>query len=125
MSDFGNATATYDGKQTACKVCSLAYKRKVGKTEKGKEQTRRQNLKASFGITPQKYNEILKQQEGSCAICGGINKNGKRLAVDHCHKTGKIRGLLCNKCNSVLGWAGDKIAVLAGAIKYLDKAEDL
>lgn len=121
---FGRSSATKDGHQTACKVCCLKYKREQSKTEKGKQLNRKHNLKSCFGITPQQYNEMLKQQNGGCAICGEINKNGRRLSIDHDHETGKIRGLLCNKCNSVLGWAGDSIAALAGAIKYLNKAED-
>ena len=122
---FGKAKATRDGLQTACKVCMLAYKRRVNKIEKGKATNRKRELNSKYGITPQEYNEKLKQQNGGCAICGGINKNSRRLAVDHCHKTGKNRGLLCNNCNSVLGWAGDSIGVLASAIQYLNKTEAL
>jgi len=122
---FGKANATYDGRQTICKACGLKYKREFSRTKKGKASNRRNQLNQKYGITPQKYDEILKEQNGGCAICGGINENGRRLAVDHNHTTGEIRGLLCNKCNSVLGWAGDSIAVLAGAIKYLNKTEDI
>lgn len=125
LRDFGKANATKDGLQTICKACGLKYKREFSRTKKGKASNRRNQLNQKYGITPQEYDEILKEQNGGCAICGGINKNGRRLAVDHNHKTWEIRGLLCNNCNSVLGWAGDSIGILAGAIKYLDKVKDL
>ncbi len=62
-----------------------------------------------FGITEEDYNNLLNNQKSKCAICGRreFAKRGiviKRLAVDHCHKTGQIRGLLCSKCNGTLGW---------------------
>lgn len=66
-------------------------------------------IKKQFGIDEEDYNFLLKLQNKRCAICGRKEKakvNGvvKRLAVDHSHKTGKVRGLLCSKCNGTLGW---------------------
>lgn len=69
------------------------------------------------------YEDRVKQQEGKCLICGTDPKtkgpNGK-LFVDHCHATMKIRGLLCNTCNSGLGMFRDQIALLNNAIQYLE-----
>lgn len=62
---------------------------------------RRKLLKKKYGLTLEQYHEILKKQDGKCAICKCL-PNGNHLAVDHNHETGKIRGLLCMKCNSVL-----------------------
>jgi len=64
------------------------------------------SLRVNYGISVEQYEAMLKQQSGCCAICKkapGENARG-RLHVDHCHKTGKIRGLLCVKCNMALGW---------------------
>lgn len=55
-----------------------------------------------FGMTPEQYQELLDVQDGVCAICEGVEPNGKRLAVDHCHLNGHVRGLLCSKCNWAL-----------------------
>ncbi len=59
-----------------------------------------------FGITEQQYNDMKASQDGCCAICRRTRKLGryKNLAIDHCHKTGKVRGLLCVTCNTRLGF---------------------
>jgi hypothetical protein len=77
-------------------------------------------LKAKFGITLEAYTQMLVAQGGVCAICG--KEPGKRrLDVDHDHETGKIRGLLCNQCNQMLGYASDSITTLQNGIEYLSK----
>lgn len=75
------------------------------------------------------YDKILLKQNGSCAICKGQNtttRNGKikRFAIDHCHDTKKVRGLLCAFCNAVIGYARDNVSILESAIKYLKEASD-
>lgn len=85
---------------------------------------RKNNLYRGFGITPEQYQAILEMQNGVCAICGkpetaklrGIIKN---LAVDHCHTTGKIRGLLCSCCNTAIGLLQDDEEVVSLALNYL------
>ena len=76
----------------------------------------------TYGITVDDYNKMLKDQDGVCAICGTDNPQRKgtvNFAIDHCHETGKIRGLLCSICNRLLGDAEDDIEILELAIKYL------
>lgn len=72
-----------------------------------------------YGITLIDYEVMLESQGGGCAICSGAGKIN--LAVDHCHTTGKVRGLLCCQCNHLLGNANDDPTILANAIKYLTK----
>lgn len=84
-----------------------------------KEKNRR--LVYSTGITLEQYEEMLKNQNGVCCICNHISEDGRQLCVDHCHNTGKIRGLLCNKCNAGIGFFKDRIDVLSSAINYLQK----
>lgn len=74
--------------------------------------------KSKYGISIHDYNKMVEDQEGKCASC---RQDTELLAVDHDHRTGKIRGLLDNKCNSILGHANDSIAILVANIKYLDK----
>lgn len=68
-----------------------------------KENCRKSALHQSYNITLEEYDCIFEQQNGVCAICGSVNKNGMRLSVDHNHKTNKVRGLLCINCNRKLG----------------------
>jgi len=78
-------------------------------------------LKYSYGITLEDYNEMLAIQNGVCAICNQSCTTGRRLCVDHDHKTGKVRGLLCNDCNSGIGKLKDSSEILKNAANYLDK----
>lgn len=79
----------------------------------------RRNLKKLYGLSVEQYEAMYRAQNGVCAICSGVNVNGRRLAVDHCHKTGAIRGLLCSNCNFAIGLTKDNPDVLAKAISYL------
>lgn len=76
---------------------------------------------AKYGITLDDYNRMLAEQGGGCAICGSeTNKNGKALFVDHCHDTGRVRGILCYKCNTGLGSFKDDAGLLEKAFRYLN-----
>lgn len=76
-------------------------------------------LKKRYGITPEQYVAMLASVGGLCEICGTVGYDGKKLSVDHCHETGKIRGLLCNRCNMALGAFNDSPRLLSRAIKYI------
>lgn len=100
----------------------LKYRREWRKKnpEKMKAQSRRHNLKRRLnqrGITHSDYEGMKRSQNGGCAICGGSGKNG--LHLDHDHKTNKVRGLLCCKCNLGVGYFQDDLNLLANAIHYL------
>ena len=72
-----------------------------------------------YGITYAEYNLMLRKQHYKCKICK-IPEGKKALSVDHNHITGKVRGLLCNNCNSLLGYAKDNPIILQLAIDYLE-----
>ena len=74
-----------------------------------------------YGISTEDYEKMLKQQNYTCLICGGtkMNKSRKKLCVDHNHKTGVTRGLLCNGCNTIIGMTDEKIETLENCIAYL------
>ena len=79
---------------------------------------RNEQLLAKYGITEEIYEKILKHQSGVCAICH-FHQRYKRLAVDHDHKTGQVRGLLCENCNRGLGRFFDSEYRLENAAKYI------
>ena len=83
--------------------------------------TRDQQLQQKYSITEEIYEKILKAQNGRCAICK-CQQHYQRLAVDHDHKTGQVRGLLCVQCNRGLGRFFDSELRLQSALEYLKRA---
>lgn len=79
------------------------------------ERHKRTARKSLYGITPEQFSLLLENQGGGCATCGGTS----RLSVDHDHRTGQVRGILCGRCNSILGFAKDSGETLAKLIFYL------
>ena len=78
-----------------------------------------------YGITLDEYEQMSLNQDDKCAICGiGQYENGRILAIDHDHETESIRGLLCIKCNLMLGFAKDSIDVLKNAVEYLQSEQE-
>jgi hypothetical protein len=89
--------------------------------EKYRRLRRGAQLKYHYGITLSDYEAMLSAQGGACAICGGIAGPGKALYVDHCHASGKVRGLLCDLCNKGLGHFRDKVSTVLLAASYLSR----
>jgi hypothetical protein len=86
---------------------------------KAKITQRKWALKKFYGITIQDYENMFSAQGGRCAICGSEPSKIHRLQVDHCHKTGRVRSLLCFTCNAGLGSFGDNADRLTSAVAYL------
>ena len=108
-------------------VNELARKRRQANTAKAHAKDDRDNLgrlPRLYGISPEKYWEMNRQQAGLCAICRKPCRTGKRLAVDHCHKTDVVRGLLCSGCNLALGAMQDDPHVLRAAAEYLERSQN-
>jgi hypothetical protein len=82
---------------------NLDVARKHSRNAYKKNPGARGRLKSTYGITPAEYDDMLNSQKGRCAACGSLPRNGRPLCVDHCHKTGIVRGLLCDHCNIVAG----------------------
>jgi hypothetical protein len=73
-----------------------------------------------YGISQEQFDELLKTQNGQCAVCQMNFADANKAAfVDHCHATGRVRGLLCTKCNSGIGLLGDTLERLEAAVAYL------
>jgi hypothetical protein len=136
ISEFYKNKTTSDGLTYSCKAClsierepyrKIYYqknKEKLIKISKDwgtshKDRRMNSNLKR-YGITVEQYNQMFVDQDGKCSICNNTNTVGKNLGVDHNHETGKVRGLLCHKCNIGLGHFDDNIGKLLKAINYLN-----
>ena len=98
-----------------CKDCKNEYARKTYDPEKQREKL----YIRRYGITIKDYNEMYISQDGKCAICEKEKTIKNNFYVDHCHKTKKVRGLLCMRCNSGIGYFKDDESLMKKAIVYL------
>lgn len=89
--------------------------------KRNKNKIKEYALIHTYGITLDEYTEIYQKQKGLCAGC----YEQMKLSVDHCHKTQRIRGLLCIKCNTILGFVNDDIQILKSLISYLEKHDNI
>ncbi len=111
-----------DSLVTVCKPCYLERQKNHKKSKRTYSPEYHKNwfLKYKYGITIDSYNSLFLKQEGKCAICKTHQSElPKKLYVDHCHKTGEVRGLLCKKCNSGLGFFNDDSLLIHEALTYL------
>lgn len=147
--NFCNSSYSKDGKRSACKFCDKelneqvrtnsvklerrrAKQRKAARSEKRREQVRKwqssetgqiacfnANLKSKYGITIDIHNTMMEKQKNACGACRVLLLDRKHAHVDHCHKTNRVRGILCSACNKALGFAHDRIDKLEGLLSYL------
>lgn len=112
-----SATAKFYPNRKVCIDCYSKYAR--SRYQKTKETLASTRLKKFFDFDLNEYNKRFELQGGKCAICREPPATNRRLSVDHCHKTGIVRKLLCIKCNCIIGMAGDSTEILTKAIDYL------
>ncbi len=118
--DCGNncvlSTSTLHNGRTTCGECTSYTQLALGLTEE--EWRTHVRLVNMYGITLAEYNQMVEDQKSECLIC---HKKFEKLVVDHDHSTGKVRGLLCLRCNLALGQFSDDVSLLRGAIEYLNR----
>ena len=114
-----------EGHRSMCNFCDRNRKTKRDKLTK-KERAEK-HLFSKYKMTPEEFTSLLESQENKCAICKTLDPGGRynKFHVDHCHKTEKIRGLLCHKCNYALGYFQDNSSNLLRAIQYLEQSKQL
>jgi len=79
-------------------------------------------FKRKYGITASDFERMLSSQDNSCAICNTKDSGKRNFVIDHCHTTGVVRGILCSRCNTMLGFSKDNEETLRNAIIYLNKS---
>lgn len=132
--EFSKDVRRRDGLSPWCRACWKDYMARYGPhywrdksaryRERGGDRVRsmeRRRRLAVYGLTPEHYDELVHAQDGVCAICQRAPRKGV-LSVDHDHRTGKVRGLLCGQCNMAIGAFTDSPPIMARAIEYLRRA---
>lgn len=131
IDSFNFNRTTADGRASRCRSCRAEYNKrtrystryyqnlKATNPEKIAEYQRTTRLRQRYGITREDFDAMLERQGNRCAICGSTKllDYPKRPPIDHCHTTGRVRGVLCNKCNGALGWYEKHRETIVG---YLD-----
>lgn len=111
LKSFGPDKRSNDGLKSQCKECTADRARESG-------YCRRSQLKCVYGITPEQHEQMYADQEGRCAICQKWVPY-RKIHTDHHHQSGRVRGLLCARCNIGLGYFGDTLGGLEQAVEYL------
>lgn len=125
-SEFYKDLASRDGFSSQCRQCHGIYtaerRKRPGVREAHRESARWHHKKKAYGITREDYQRIYESQDGKCASCRidypAAIRSG--LHVDHCHTTGRTRGLLCNSCNAALGHLKESPELAQKLIAYME-----
>lgn len=115
---------TNEGRRRVCEACRYKRAKEKGYAtykHKTTRQQRKHEIKYRYGITEEELGDMYKAQEGKCLICKQHEDTVGTLNIDHCHTTGKVRGLLCKRCNMGIGYFKDNVELLRKAAKYLEK----
>jgi len=118
VSEFDFNRGRGDGYQSRCKICRRDSKRVEWSISSEAERTRKILIK--YGLLYHEYEAMLVAQDFACLICKtGFAEIGKPPCIDHSHKTGAVRGLLCHGCNVGLGFFNDDVVIMQNAIEYI------
>ena len=108
------------GRLSECKECMKS--RVMDRYKKDPDLVNDKRAAKVYGITLEQVQEMREQSGGICSICNREGKHHhKRLVIDHDHNTGKVRGLICSTCNSMIGWCGEDTQTLQNLIDYLNR----
>lgn len=122
LNEFHKRSNRPCGVRSICKSCYKLYPKKLKQRD---NYMREYDLKKAYNIDINRYNEMLLEQNGECAICHKhhttLTGRKKFLCVDHNHDTNEIRGLLCDKCNRGIGLMNDSKEILMNAYNYLNR----
>ncbi len=118
-----NISDFYTGRKD-CKDCKNSAARKrwaenIEASTRYKKRARERAKERRYGITQEQFDQMLIDQDNKCGVCNIEFKNTKSTHIDHCHKTNKVRGLLCSDCNMALGQFYDNVELMNNAINYL------
>ena len=126
LTEYSKAKSNRLGVQSYCKVCQKAHGRKYKSSPSYKVRRKHQDLVRRYGLTLNEYEARLEAQGYKCVTCNeDLGDNPNHIHVDHCHSTGKVRGILCTHCNRALGAVKDNPGTLKNLQLYLLLNESL
>lgn len=117
-SAFNHDLKNKDGLNSHCRECRSAANKASYSTQAAEFAIR--HLRRTYGLEPEAFNARVQAQGNACAICGNDMGQGKGRHVDHCHKTGRVRAILCHHCNCALGHAKDDPSLLRAMADYIE-----
>lgn len=113
--------AYYANNRDRMKVVAKAYRDRPENKEKQKIRHRRRHIRIKYGLSPEQFDKIFDAQDRKCLICETDQFGCHGPVIDHCHNAGHIRGILCQRCNALVGMARNSPRILHNAMKYLAK----
>lgn len=131
LHQYSRNRAQADGLHSQCKSCDGANRHRYRRADPARAHAQRKAWEArnphhglarqGVDVTAGDYYTMLESQGGACAICGWAPEPGeRRLCIDHCHESNRVRGLLCHKCNRAIGGLGHSPSRLRNAARYLE-----
>ena len=118
---FGVKNYNKDGLNHYCKECENNRTKIRYQDPIQKEKIKYNSILRNYGLTKEEYLLKLDNQEHKCSICSDVLKNDRKTHVDHCHLTGVVRDILCDKCNKLLGNVKEDVNYLKNLINYIEK----
>jgi hypothetical protein len=123
LTEFHRKSGSRDGRQPRCKPCAVALVIQWQRDNPARHyaKQRRSDLRRQYGLTSEEVEAMFERQGRACAICRSPEGPDMRVVLDHCHTSGRARGLLCAHCNTGLGMFQDDVEKMARAAAYLDR----
>lgn len=127
LDDFNKSSRSEDGLQYKCKCCASQMDKEYRNRPEIRERHRNQRLQRMYGITSLEYDALVKVQDDKCKICltdkKPLNAQTKKRDywhIDHCHDTGRVRGLLCGECNKAVGLMKEDVNIIKNLLAYVE-----
>ena len=119
LSSFSRDKHHFTGHKSACKSCAKKHFSawRSANLDRARKTDRVSHYMRKYGLPIEKATALAESRAGICEIC----MTPSHLVVDHCHSTGKVRGMICGACNSALGYARESISTLRSLIRYIER----
>ena len=119
LEDYPLDKRANDGRASSCKQCNNKEHRKRYSSKEYKNSNHKYRMEKRYGLSPLDFDTLIGANNNCCHLCNKKFKDTRHKHIDHCHETGRVRGILCKDCNTALGKLGDNEEGLLKALRYL------